>query len=81
MQHDTPAHETLWDLIKDIRFGMFTHRNAAGMLHAHPLTTQNQSVDEGATLYFFVPRDGEIVRAIAQDAQVSVSYADPGDDS
>lgn len=42
MQHDTPAHETLWDLIKDIRFGMFTHRNAAGMLHAHPLTTQNK---------------------------------------
>ena len=81
MQHDTPPLETLWDLIKDIRFGMFTHRNAAGMLHAHPLTTQNQSVDEGATLYFFVPRDGEIVRAIAQDAQVSVSYADPGDDS
>jgi general stress protein 26 len=80
MQHDTPAHETLWDLIKDIQFGMFTHRSAEGMLHAHPLTTQNKAVDEGATLYFFVPRDGEIARGIAHDAQVCVSYADPGDD-
>ncbi len=81
MQHDTPAHQTLWELIKDIKFGMFTHRSAGGLLHAHPLTTQNKAVDEGATLYFFVPLDGEVARAIQNDPSVCVSYAHPGDDS
>lgn len=81
MQHDTPAHETLWELIKDIQFGMFTHRSASGMLHAHPLTTQNKAVDEGAELYFFIPKDSEIAARIGQDPVVNVSYADPGDDS
>ena len=81
MRHDSPTHETLWDLIKDIKFGMFTHRSTGGMLHAHPLTTQNKSVDEGATLYFFVPKNGEIAQAIGQDPKVCVAYADPGDDS
>ena len=55
---NTPAHETLWNLIKDIRFGMLTHRTSSGMLHAHPLTTQNRSIDEQSLLYFFFPRDG-----------------------
>lgn len=81
MQHTSSAHETLWNLIKDIKFGMFTHRSAAGLLHAHPLTTQNKAVDEGATLYFFVPLNGEVARAIQNDPLVCVSYADPGADS
>jgi len=81
MQNDLPAHDTLWKLIKDIKFGMFTHRNAHGVLHGHPLTTQNQSVDENAKLYFFVQRDSEIASAVASDRQVCVTYADPGSDS
>lgn len=81
MQNDRPAHETLWELIKDIKFGMFTHRNAHGVLHAHPLTTQNQSVDEAVKLYFFVQRDSEIASAIATERQVCVAYSDPGSDS
>ena len=60
MEHDTPARETLWKLIKDIKFGMLTHRHANGMLHAHPLTTQNRSIDEQSLLYFFIPRNGEL---------------------
>ena len=79
MQNDRPVHDNLWTLIKDIKFGMFTHRDAHGVLHAHPLTTQNKSVDEKATLYFFVKSDSEIVSAVA-DAQ-QVTYADPGSDS
>ncbi len=55
MQHESPAHETLWKLIKDIRFGMLTHRHSNGMLHAHPLTTQNRAIDEHGELYFFIP--------------------------
>ena len=80
MQHNTPAHDTLWKLIQGIKFGMFTHRNASGMLHAHPLTTQNKTFDEDALLYFFVPRNGEIAGRIGQDPGVNISYADPGDD-
>ncbi|MDP9897852.1 pyridoxamine 5'-phosphate oxidase family protein [Variovorax ginsengisoli] len=75
------AHEKLWDLIKDTRFGMFTHRHGDGMLNSHPLTTQNKSVDEGATLYFFVPKDGEIASHIAQDNAVNVAYANTSSDS
>ena len=34
MLNDTSAHDTLWKLIKDMRFGMLTHRTATGMLHS-----------------------------------------------
>ena len=81
MNHDQPTHETLWELIKDIKFGMFTHKNSEGLLHGHPLTTQNKSVDESAKLYFFVPNDGEIAQGIAADPSVCVTYADPSSDS
>lgn len=81
MPDNTPAHETLWKLIKDIRFGMLTHRTANGMLHAHPLTTQNRSIDEQAELYFFIPKSGELYERLLTDGEVNVSYADPGEDS
>lgn len=74
-------HETLWELIKDIKYGMLTHRHANGMLHAHPLTTQNKSIDEGSELYFFISRKSELAQRLLQDGNVNVSYADPGDDS
>ena len=74
-------HDTLWELIRDIKYGMLTHRHASGMLHAHPLTTQNQSIDEGAQLYFFISRKSELAQRLQQDGNVNVSYADPGDDS
>ena len=74
-------HDTLWDLIKDIKFGMLTHRHADGELHSHPLTTQNKAMDEGATLYFFISRTSDIATQVAHDDQVNVSYTDPGKDS
>ena len=81
MTSNTSAQQTLWDLIKDIRFGMLTHRHANGELHSHPLTTQNKSFDEGSKLYFFISRKSELAQRILQDGNVNVSYADPGDDS
>lgn len=81
MQKDSPAHETLWKLIKDIRFGMLTHRTSSGMLHAHPLTTQNHKVDEKGELFFFIPKSGELYERLLTDGEVNVSYADPGADS
>ncbi len=74
-------HEKLFDLIKDTRFGMLTHRHSDGQLHSHPLTTQNKKADEGATLYFFVPKDGDIARHVASDASVNVAYANTDADS
>ncbi len=73
--------QKLWELIKDTRFGMLVHRHSDGMLHAHPLTTQNKDVDEDATLYFFIPKDGDIARHVATDNVVNVSYANTSDDS
>ncbi|RYF38546.1 MAG: general stress protein [Comamonadaceae bacterium] len=81
MSTDTNDHARLWELIKDTRFGMYTHQHDDGMLHSHPLTTQNRSVDKDATLYFFVPRDGEIARHVADNNPVNVAYANPDDDS
>ena len=79
--HVSKDHETLWDLIKDIKFGMLTHRHSNGMMHSSPLTTQNKSLDENSTLYFFISRKSELASALAQDANVNVSYAHPGKDS
>ncbi|WP_198086483.1 pyridoxamine 5'-phosphate oxidase family protein [Variovorax sp. E3] len=81
MTKTTTDHGKLWDLIKDTRFGMLTHRHAEGQLHSHPLTTQNRDVDAVATLYFFVPKDGDIARHVATDPAVNVAYANTGDDS
>lgn len=79
--NDNNTHQKLWELIKDTRFGMLTHRHHDGLLHSHPLTTQNKSVDEQATLYFFVPADGDIARHVAEDGVVNVSYANTSSDS
>ena len=73
--------QTLWTLIKDIKFGMLTHRHPNGLLHSMPLTTQNKAHDQGNELFFFISRKGELAKSMAQDGSVNVSYADPGDDN
>lgn len=78
---NTNDHAKLWSLIKDTRFGMFTHRHHDGLLNSHPLTTQNKSLDEDSTLYFFVPKDGEIAQHLKDDNVVNVAYANTDDDS
>ncbi|KAF1046844.1 pyridoxamine 5'-phosphate oxidase family protein [Xylophilus sp.] len=78
-QHDVRG--TLWKLIKDTRFGMLTHRHPEGILHAHPLTTQNTDLDEDATLYFFVSRKTHLFGHLQADGNVNVSYANPDADS
>lgn len=83
MADTTPADRAkLWDLIKDTRFGMLAHRHGDdGLLHSHPLTTQNTSLDEDATLYFFIPKDGVIAHHLAHDNTVNVAYVNTDDDS
>ncbi len=73
-------HQKLWDLIKDIKFGMFTHRHASGMMHSQPLTTLKKSMDdEGDKLYFFVSRTSDVAQQLMQDDNVNVSYTSPSD--
>ncbi len=75
------ARERLWEMIKGIRFSMFTTRHSNGHLHARPMTTQNRSMDENASLWFFMARDSEPVADLTADPVVNVVYADPGSDS
>lgn len=77
---ETP-HDKLWHLIKDMKFAMFTHRHDDGQLHAHPLTTQNRSLDENGMLYFFVSRATELGQRVQADGNVGVTYGDPGKDT
>jgi general stress protein 26 len=79
--NDSASRELLWDLIKDIRFAMFTTRHGNGHLHARPMTTQNKRMDEDSSLWFFMPRSGEPVADIAAEPNVNVVYADPDKDS
>jgi general stress protein 26 len=81
MTSTTNPQSKLWGLIKDTRFGMLTHRHGDGQLHSHPLTTQNKNVDEGAMLYFFIPKAGEIARHVVSDGSVNVAYANTSSDS
>jgi len=72
--------ETLWDLIKDIKFAMFTTRHANGHLHSRPMTTQNRKIDEDASLWFFMPRSSGSLADVGVQPTVNVSYADPDGD-
>lgn len=73
--------QTLWDLIKDIKFGMLTHRHRDGSLQGHPLTTQNKSLDEGSALYFFISQKSEMAARLREDSNVNVAYAGTDADS
>lgn len=82
MSYASPeSKEVLWDLIKDIKFAMFTTRHDNGHLHSRPMTTQNSHLDDDGTLWFFMSQRGEPVAELRADPSVNVVYADPGKDS
>lgn len=73
--------EKLWEMVKDIKFAMFTTRHREnGHLHSRPMTTQNRKHDEGDAVYFFMPSDSDPVHDLQSDAQVNLAYSD-GDDT
>lgn len=80
MSKDKTPHQRLWEMIKDIRFAMLTHRHGDGALHSHPLTTLNRGLGELPVLYFFVSRRTELGQRLRNDGNVNVSYADPHND-
>lgn len=75
------ARDQLWDLIKDIKFGMFTSRHGNGHLHSRPMTIQNKRLDSDDCLWFFMSRRNDAVADLQTDPAVNVSFADPSDDS
>jgi general stress protein 26 len=75
------VRQQLWDLVKDIKFGMFTTRHPNGHLHSRPMTTQNSRLDDDATLWFFMSRQGEAMAELLADPSVCMVYADTGKDS
>ena len=79
--NDTKHHQVLWDLIKDTRFCMLSHRHTDGTLHSHPLTTQNKDLGEDGCLYFFVSRSSEVGRRLQQDGNVNLAYANVDKDT
>ena len=81
MTADTIDTTKLWDLIKDIRFAMFTARHGDGQLHSRPMTTQNGSSERGGVLWFFMSRSGQPVADLEEHPEVNVTYSDPGKDS
>ena len=69
----------LYDLIKDVKFAMFTTHHPHGHLHSRPMTTRNAAIDEDDALWFFMSRSGGPVAEFRGDDQVNVSYANPDD--
>jgi general stress protein 26 len=78
---DTASREKLWDLIKDIKFAMFTTHHRNGHLHSRPMTTQNRKVDEDSSLWFFMSASSEPVADLRADPEVNVAYSDPDKDA
>jgi general stress protein 26 len=82
MASETTADWTkFWELIKDIKFAMFTAHGSDGHMHSRPMTTQNTRDDRGSVLWFFMSQSSEPVLDITRDASVNVAYADPGSDA
>ncbi|HEX4328890.1 MAG TPA: pyridoxamine 5'-phosphate oxidase family protein [Burkholderiales bacterium] len=81
MTSSTSPRDTLWELIKDIKYAMLTTRHANGHLHSRPVTTLNKAIDHDDALWFFVSRGSEPVTDLAAQGQVNLAYAHPGKDS
>jgi general stress protein 26 len=76
--HADDRQAKLYDLIKDVKFAMFTtHKPQGGHLHSRPMTTKNEAIDEEDALWFFMSRAGAPVSEFQGDDQVNVSYSNP----
>ncbi len=71
--------EEVWNLIRSIRFVMFTTRDPGGLLQSRPMTVQQVAQHE-QDLWFFMSRTGEVVAHVAREPRVNVAYADAGAD-
>ena len=78
----TAGRDKLWDMIKSIKFGMFTTRHPGnGHLHSRPMTTQNKELGADDSLWYFMSRSSDPVEDLASEPTVNVAFADPGADT
>jgi len=77
IQHAEP--DEVWNLIRSIRFVMFTSRDEGGLLQSRPMTVQSVAQDD-EDLWFFMSRGSDVLAHIAREPRVNVAYADPGAD-
>jgi general stress protein 26 len=69
------------ELIADIRICMMTTAGGDGSFDSRPMATQKTGLENGGfdgTLWFLTRRESGKLREIAEDAHVSLLYADPG---
>lgn len=78
-EHPQAEPDEVWNLIRSIRFVMFTTRSPGGLLQSRPMTVQNVAQDE-EDLWFFMSRGSDAVAHIAAEPRVNVAYADTGAD-
>ena len=67
--------DKLVELLKDVRFTMFTTR-VDGRLHARPMTTME--ADTSGSLWFFISSDAATLNEIVADPSVGLAYSDNG---
>lgn len=81
MNDTTEQRKLLWEMIKDIRFAMFTTRHGSnGHLHARPMTTQTKTLGDDDSLWFFLSKKSGPVDDLVADPTVNLAYADPSED-
>jgi general stress protein 26 len=77
LNQEESAIKKLAELIKDIRFAMFTTVDAQGVLRSRPMATQQIAFN--GDLWFFTRVDTGKVDDVRQYQQVNVGYAAPDD--
>lgn len=68
----------LAEMIKDIKFTMFTTVSEDGSMNSRPMATQKiESETFDGRLWFFTKKDTHKVQAIEHDQHVNLAYANP----
>lgn len=81
MTANTEERDHLWKLVKDIKFAMFTTRHGNGHLHSRPMTTQNKTIGDDESLWFFMSKKSDSVDDFKTEPMVNLAYADPSSDT
>lgn len=74
----SPEHKQLiWNLIKDIKFGMLvTNEDDSGSLRARPMTLVQKEYD--GTLYFYTNKHDGKAFEIKKDRDICITFSDTG---
>lgn len=76
-QNPNESIKKLGQLIKDIKFAMFTTVDFDGNIYSRPMATQQVEFD--GDLWFFSGRSSAKIRSIEKDQHVNVSFSHPED--